>query len=214
MTMKGQYRSDEQDGDWTYFDPASGQVVRVDRYERGKQVASIDYQDGKPLARAISDRCATDDAAADAYSKQTGKQLDKEHPCIEHAAHFPGWALIGDFAYDRGCMGSAVMLDCKVVKSVEARTLLDRAGWAAARAPAREKIAMDYVREVATAWEGSLSDDPEPAKTARQADGGIAITVWIAEPAGMTPQTTRHLTEFRFSAAGALTTRVLKSETK
>jgi antitoxin component YwqK of YwqJK toxin-antitoxin module len=214
MTMKGQYRNDEQDGDWTYYDPATGKVARVDRYQGGRQVASIDYQDGKPLARAVSDRCASDDATAEAYKKQTGKELDKEHRCIEHAAHFPGWALIGDFAYDRGCMGSSVMLDCKLVKSVEARTLLDRAGWAAARAPAREKIAMDYVREVAIAWEGSMSDEPEPPKTVRESDGGITITAWIAEPAGMTPQTTRHLTEFRFAAGGALATKVLKSETK
>jgi len=214
LLMKGQYRNDDQDGDWTYYDPASGQVVRVDRYQGGHQVASIDYQDGKPLARAIEDKCASDEAAAAAYAQQGGGKLDKEHRCIEHAAHFPGWVLIGSFAYDRGCMPSATMLDCKLVKSVEARTLLERAGWAAAKAPAREKIAMNYVREVAIAWEGSMSEEPEPARTVREAAGGITITAWIAEPAGMTPQTTRHLTEFRFDARGALATKVLKSETK
>jgi antitoxin component YwqK of YwqJK toxin-antitoxin module len=214
VTMKGQYRNDAQDGDWTYYDPQSGQVVRVDRYQAGRQVASIDYQDGKPLARAIEDKCATDDDAAAAYAKQSGHQLDKEHRCIEHAAHFPGWALIGQFAYDRGCMGSAVLLDCKLVKSVEPKTLLDRAGWAAAKPPAREKIAMNYVREIAIAWAGSMSDEPEPARTVRETGGGITITAWIAEPAGMRRGVTRHLTEFRFDAGGALATRVLKSETK
>ncbi len=214
MLMKGQYRSDEQDGDWTTYDPATGQVVRVDRYQDGRQTASIDYQDGKPLARAIDDKCATDDAAAAAYGKQTGKQLEKEHRCIEHAEHFPGWALVGGFAYDRGCMPTAVMLDCKIVKSVESKTLLERAGWAAARAPAREKMAMDYVREVAIAWEGSMMDEPEPPKTVRLSDGGIAITAWIQDPVGMSPHTPRHLTEFRFAAGGVLTTKVLKSDTK
>lgn len=213
MVSKGQYRNDAQEGDWTYYDP-SGQVVRVDRYRAGSQVASIDYQDGKPLGRAIDDACASDDAVAAAYARDSGKPLDKEHRCVDHAPHFPGWALVGQFAYDRGCMPRAVLLDCKLVKGVEAKTLLARAGWAEARAPAREKIAMNYVREVAIAWEGSMSDEPEPPRTVRQADGGITITAWIADPPGMQREITPHLTEFRFAAGGALATRALKSETK
>jgi antitoxin component YwqK of YwqJK toxin-antitoxin module len=213
VLVKGQYKNDEQDGEWTYYSP-SGAVERVDRYSGGRQVATIDYQDGKPLGKPVNDACASDDGAADAYRKATGKELEKDHRCIQHAPHFPGLALIGSFAYDRGCAQVAVLLDCKLVKGVDPATLLGRAGWAAARGPAREKIAMDYLREVELTWAGSMTDDPDPAKTVLEKDGGVTITAWVAEPPGMQPETTRHLTEFRFAARGGLSSKVLKSETK
>jgi hypothetical protein len=72
---------------------------------------------------------------------------------------------------------------------------------------------MDYLREVELAWEGSMSDQPEPPRVALEKDGGVIVIAWIAEPPGMARGITRHLTEFRFAASGALATRVLRSET-
>ncbi len=216
LVSKGQYKNDEQEGDWTFYDPASGQVVRVDRYAAGKQLASIDYQDGKPLSAPLPPQgaCTSDEGAAGAFEKQSGQKLDDEHPCIHHAQHFPGLVLFGSFAYDRGCAGIGALLDCKLVKGVDAGRMLDRAGWAAAKGPRRETMAMNYLREVELAWEGGMTDEPAAPVVVQEKDGGVTITAWIAEPAGMRRETTRHLTEFRFAARGALTSRVLKSETK
>ena len=216
VVQKGQYRNDAQDGDWTFYDPASGQVVRVDRYAAGQQLATIDYQDGKPLPRPLPAQgsCTTDQGAAAAFATQSGKKVDDERPCIRRAPHFPGLVVFGAFAHDRGCAPIGALLDCKLIQSVDAARLLDRAGWAAARAPAREKIAMNYLREVHIGWEGSITDDPDPPRVVAEKDGGVTITAWVREPSGMTRETPQHLTELRFSAKGSLASKVLKSMTK
>ncbi len=163
---------------------------------------------------AAAGACTSDEGAAAAFVKQSGKQLDRDHPCIQRAQHFRGLIMFGDFAYDRGCEPIGALLDCKLTTAIDPARMLDRAGWAAARPPVRETLAMSYLREVHLAWEGSMTDDPDPAKVVQEKDGGVTITAWVAEPPGMTPETTRHLTEFRFSAKGELTSKVLKSETK
>jgi antitoxin component YwqK of YwqJK toxin-antitoxin module len=210
--QEGQYARGSQDGDWTHFDQA-GAVIRIDTYSRGTRTATIEYQDGKPLGGPIpaQGKCATDDGLAAAYQAQSGNQLDQRHRCIHRAPHFPGLVLVGGFAHDRGCIQTGALLDCKLVKKVDPAQLLARAGWKSARAPARERIAMNYLREVQLAWSGSLSEEPDPPRTVTAADGGITITAWLNEPSGMQPGVTRHLTEIRFAAGGAVTTRVIRS---
>jgi hypothetical protein len=122
--------------------------------------------------------------------------------------------MFGAFAHDRGCAPIGSLLDCKLIKAVDPARMLDRAGWAAARAASREKIALNYLREVHIGWEGSITDDPDPPRAVQEQDGGVTITAWVREPSGMTRETPQHLTEFRFSAKGGLASKVLKSVTK
>jgi antitoxin component YwqK of YwqJK toxin-antitoxin module len=211
-TVEGQYLRGNMDGDWTYYD-ATGAIERVDTYRDSDQVASVDYQDGAPLADKLPAQgdCATDQGAREAWTEATGKRLDDDGGCFERARHFGGVVIVGGFAHDRGCMTMGYLLDCEHTTDLDPARLLARAGWKKARAENREKLAMYYLREIATRWEGGLTDDPEPARFVREPDGGITVVAWVAEPSGMRCGRTVHQMEYRFSDQGALSVKNLET---
>ncbi len=210
---EGEYRASNMEGPWTYWDE-QGRIARVDTYRRSMMVESIIYQDGQPLTQPARGACRTDDEVRAAYAKATGRQLGgRDHPgCIERAVHFPGIVFVGDFAHDRGCMGQAALIDCAVAR-LDPAAVLARAGWAKARPELREKIALDYLREIAFVWDGSISDQPKPPSVTREPDGGITIDLWLTAPSGMQRGVTRHHHEYRFSASGTITSKKLETVT-
>ncbi len=211
--VEGSYAHGEMDGDWTYYDPDAGAIVRVDTYAGGTQVSSIDYQDGEPLPEPLPAQgvCVGEDGVRSAWTRQTGDRLSDEHGCLDRADHFGGLWIVGSFAYDRGCMTMGYLLDCKKVDRLDAATLLGRAGWKKAKPAAREKIALDYLHEIETHWEGSLTDDPAAPVVTREQDGGITVVAWIADPSGMRCGRTIHRMEYRFSDQGAVAAKQLES---
>lgn len=196
----GQFSNDKESGRWSFHGP-DGAITRVDTYLDGEVVASITYQDGKPLGQAPADQaCATAEGLARAFQASTGEPLDDGGAhCVRRAVHFPGVVAIGLFGHDRGCTGAGVMVDCQYQKEVDGARILARVGWKRARPVTREQLARDYVAEVGLVW--NMSDDPSPA--ARLANGDIVVTGSV-RVVGM-HETASHSPEFRFTPEGVVT---------
>lgn len=172
-------------------------IERVDTYADGAVVASVTYQDGKPLGKPAADgKCRTPAGLAAAFKAGTGEALDDggDH-CVRRAVHFPGVVAIGVFASDRGCGPNGVIVDCVYREQIDGAAIIARAGWKRANPAARERIARDYVAEVGLVW--NASDEPT---LARAASGDLLVTgsVTIVGMSG----SRSHSQTFRFTPAG------------
>jgi hypothetical protein len=144
-----------------------------------------------------------------------GSGLAREHACVTRMGLFPGVIMLGEFAYDRGCMSPQWVVDCKLVDpGPSAAELLARAGWARATPEQRIEIAEEYVREFGLAWSGSISWTPDEPKWTSLADGGVEGVLWVAEPAGMRPGREIAKNRYKFAADGTLTSELLEQRTE
>lgn len=115
--------------------------------------------------------------------------------------HFPGVIAIGNFANDRGCASGGVIVDCEYQAQVDGGQILARAGWKRANPAMREQIARHYVAEVGLVW--NMRDEPSEATRAANGDILVRGTVTIVGMRGSSSDST----EFRFTPAGAVTSR-------
>ncbi len=177
--------------------------------------ASKAPDDGAAPARAVSDaapattECDTDDGLAHWVAGQRGTAVGKLD-CVQRAADFPGVILVGSFANDRGCMPDLVILDCKRRDGpLPASLILNRAGWGGADADRRETLALRYLRQVATVFDGTIADTPDPPKTETNADGQVTVEVWIDRPAGMRAGRVADRVRYSFRSDGRVTSETI-----
>jgi len=196
----GQFNNDRESGRWSYHGP-DGAITRVDTYSDGEVIASITYQDGKPLGQPPADQaCSTAEGLARAYQASTGEPLDDGGAhCVRRSVHFPGVVAIGHFGHDHGCSGAGVIVDCQYHKEADGAQIVARAGWKQARPVTREQIARNYVAEVGLVW--NMVDDPSEA--ARLANGDIVVTGSV-RVVGMRGNSS-YAPEFRFTPEGVVT---------
>lgn len=199
---RGHLANDKETGAWTFYGPG-GAITRVDTYADGDVVASVTYQDGKPLGKPAADAaCTTPEGVARVYQASTGAPLkDGDDHCVRRAVHFPGVIAIGNFANDRGCASGGVIVDCKYQAQVDGGQILARAGWKRANPAMREQIARHYVAEVGLVW--NMRDEPSEATRAANGDILVRGSVTIVGMRG----SSSYSTEFRFTPAGAVTSR-------
>ncbi|HVI04383.1 MAG TPA: hypothetical protein VM869_37105, partial [Enhygromyxa sp.] len=140
-----------------------------------------------------------------------GRGLPDERACVTRVPLFPGVIMLGEFAYDRGCMGADFVIDCKLVSAAPSSAdLLARAGWANANDEHRIELAQEYVREFALANDGNVTNDPDDPQWKALDDGGVEGVVWVAEPAGMRRGVDKDKIRFTFAADGSLKREVLQ----
>jgi antitoxin component YwqK of YwqJK toxin-antitoxin module len=213
LRSKGAYLLGGQVGDWSAFDDKGAQTLLTRREATGcTTIAEILYQDGAPLATVTTTACDTKESLERAAF---GDKKAKDHVCLERMRHFPGVAVAGGFAYDRGCAQTTWLLDCKPQAAApDSKTVLARAGWAKAKGPARQILALAYVDEVVLRWSGSITDSPDKRSSVARADGGVVVTAWTSPPSGMRPTRTITLMEWTFTPDGAVTSRSLKTSSR
>ena len=144
---------------------------------------------------------STDEAVARAFEAETGQALD-DTGCVKRPASFSGIVVVGDFAYDYGCMQVGVFVDGEWVArpdTVTQRGLVAH-GWATMDSDEREATAASWVEEVVyalgptvverstKAFELEHTPTFEPVETTTDADGTTVVTLWLREPPGMIPE--------------------------
>ena len=153
--------------------------------------------------------CDTDDGLAQWVAGQRDASVEKLD-CVHRAADFPGVILVGSFADDRGCMPDLVIIDCaRHDGPPPASLILNRAGWGRADADRRERLALSYLRQVATVFHGRVADTPAPPKTETNADGQVTVEVWIDRPAGFREGRVADRLRYTFRSDGRVTSETI-----
>ncbi|MEK6336174.1 MAG: hypothetical protein AABM67_14695 [Acidobacteriota bacterium] len=144
-----------------------------------------------------------------------GRKLDnRSSNCVRFEKALTGIAVVGDFAYDRGCRFAGVFVDKHYFGKDSpgmSQAALNSLGWKTAGQEQREQMAESWVENGLLAFFNVLSETNgdftdhafHPPKAASQRDETI-VTLWIRQPAGRTRGRTYLLREFRFSADGGL----------
>jgi hypothetical protein len=184
------------------------QSIWVDGTERSRQL----FRDGKPLAQLPTPTACDDDTGLSNYlTSARGRGLPDKHGCVTRMPLFPGVVMVGDFAYDRGCMGAEWVVDCKLVSpGPTSAKLLARAGWAHASGEQRIELASEWLGEFGLGYSGSISSDPDKPVWTLQPDQGIEAVLWVAEPSGMRPGREMDKIRFHFAPNGSLERQVLE----
>jgi antitoxin component YwqK of YwqJK toxin-antitoxin module len=208
--FEGQWKVGEQHGEFTRF--VAEQIVERSIWLEGHEVARQLYRDGAPLAALPPPTdCDTDAGLSTYLASARGRGLPDERACVTRIPLFPGVIMLGDFAYDRGCMGADFVVDCKLVDPPPtAAELLARAGWAKATGEQRIEIAKEYVREFALGNNGNVTADPDKPQWTVSSDGGVEGVVWVAKPAGMRRGVDKDQIRYTFGVDGALKREVLQ----
>lgn len=204
----GAHRAGEMDGRWSYF-LDSGEIDRVDVYRAGELIRTHYYQGGTMLGtEPAPTACDTEAGVAAAMG---AKGSDREQ-CVERARAFPGVVLIGSFAHDRGCMPVTALIDCvRRDGPLAAPEILARVGWTQADPAHRGAIALRYLQQVATVFGNRLASNPDEPVVTPQPDGSVTIVAWADHPSGMRPGRRASKMEYRFTAAGELSSKVIGS---
>ncbi|MFV8751642.1 toxin-antitoxin system YwqK family antitoxin [Nannocystaceae bacterium ST9] len=185
----------------------AGQIVERSIHVEGDEHSRQLYREGEPLAPLPAPTaCDEDSGLSTMLLTARGRGLPDEHACVDRSPLFPGVIRVGDFAYDRGCMSEALVVDCQLRDPKPgAPELLGRAGWARATPEQRIVIAQEYLDELEIGDSGSISSTPDEPVWTSLADGGVEAVVWVAEPAGMRRGRELDKLRFRFASDGALT---------
>lgn len=209
-TAESQYEFGQQHGAATRWH--AGQIIERSIHVEGNERSRQLYRDGEPLAPLPAlTPCETDPGLSAMLQTARGSGLPREHACVTRMALFPGVVMLGDFAYDRGCMGTQWVVDCKLVEpGPSAAELLARVGWLRATPEQRIEIAKEYVREFGLAYSGSISSTPDEPVWTNLPDGGVEGVVWVAEPSGMRRGRELNKLRYGFAADGALTRTTLE----
>jgi len=212
LLFEGQWKLGKQHGEHTRF--LAGQSVERSIWLEGNEISRQLHRDGKPLAPLPpATDCDTDAGLSTYLASARGRGLPDERACVTRIPLFPGVIMLGDFAYDRGCMGADFVVDCKLAAPAPTSAeLLARAGWAKATGEQRIEIATEYLREFALGNEGSISHQPTAPQWKVLDGGGIEGLMWVAEPAGMRRGVERDEVRFTFAADGTLTRAVLQHQ--
>jgi antitoxin component YwqK of YwqJK toxin-antitoxin module len=213
-TSEAPYVLGQQHGPATRWQ--AGQIVERSIHIEGSEHSRQLYRDGQPLAPLPAPTaCDADPGLSAMLQEARGSGLSREHACVTRVSLFPGVILLGDFAYDRGCMGTQWVVDCKLVEpGPSVAELLARAGWSRATPEQRIEIAKEYVRELGLAYSGSISSTPDEPTWTKLEDGGVEGVLWIAAPSGMRPGRDIHRARFSFAADGTLTRSTLEQRSE
>jgi len=198
-----QFRDGTSVGTWTWWDER-GQVSRIVVYDDGETIVDLPHRNGKPLA-VLPGRTRCDTKAG--LEKVAGRQ------CVDRVPRVPGLVMIGSFADDRGCMLEGYLWDCARRNGApRPRDVLRRAGWAIATGKDKEDLALEYLREVYFAYEGSVSSQPDRPKVVVAADGSAVVTLWLQEPSDMDDSSSRDLLEIRIARNGTVRQKKLRTQ--
>ena len=158
-------------------------------------------------------------AARDAIA---GRRLDdRSRNCVHLDKGLIGIAVVGSFAYDRGCRLSGVFIKTRYFESDDpglSQAVLAALGWKAANQKLREQLAQVWVQKGLLAFLTVVSDTNQDfanhafqsPQTASQPNGEVVVTLWIRLPAGRSRGRSYQKREFRFSADGALSNAVTR----
>jgi antitoxin component YwqK of YwqJK toxin-antitoxin module len=210
---EGQWKQGQQHGRFTRW--KDGQIIEqsiwIDGTERSRQLF-LSSPPNEPLAELPAPTACDDDTGLSNYLVSArGRGLPDEHGCVSRMPLFPGVVMVGDFAYDRGCMGAEWVVDCKLASPAPtAADLLARAGWARASAEQRITIASEYLRDFGLGNNGSISSDPTKPEWTVRPDQGLEGVMWVAAPSGMRRGSEKDKIRFTFAPDGSLQREVLE----
>lgn len=151
-----------------------------------------------------------------------GKKLDdRSRNCVRLDKELIGIAVVGSFAYDRGCRLSGVFVNTHYFENDDSglsQAALEALGWKAANQKQREQLAQVWVEKGLLAFLTVLSEtNPDFANRtfqsphrASQPNGEIFVTLWIRMPAGRSRGRSYEQRVFRISADGALSSAVTR----
>lgn len=210
--FEGQWKNGQQHGAHTRF--VAGRIAEQSIWVEGRELSRRLYRDGEPLASLPPATDCDDDPGLSKYLESArGRGLPKDHACVARIPLFPGVVMVGDFAYDRGCMGADFVIDCKLVDPApKPSDLLARVGWAKATGAQRIEIAKEYVRELALGNEGSITSQPTEPQWKVLDGGGVEGVMWVVEPSGMRRGVDQDEIRFTFAADGTLKREVLQHQ--
>lgn len=209
---EGQWKQGRQHGRFTRW--KDGQMVEqsiwIDGSERSRQL--FRQAPNEPLAPLPAPTSCDDDTGLSNYLVSArGRGLPDKQGCITRVPLFPGVVMVGDFAYDRGCMGEEWVVDCKLASPAPTSAdLLARAGWANASGEQRIEIASEYLREFGLGNNGSISWDPTKPEWTVLPDQGVEGVMWVAAPSGMRRGREMDKLRFTFAPDGSLQREVLE----
>lgn len=207
---EGQWKLGRQHGRFTRW--KDGQILEQSIWIEGTERSRQLFWKDAPLAELPAATACDDDTGLSNYlASARGRGLPREHACVTRMPLFPGVVMVGDFAYDRGCMGSEWVIDCKLASPPPtAADLLGRAGWAHATAEQRIEIASEYLREFGLGNDGSISSSPDKPEWTVRPDQGVEGVMWVAAPAGMRAGSEMDKIRFSFASDGSLQREVLE----
>jgi hypothetical protein len=145
-----------------------------------------------------------------------GKKLDdRSRNCVRLDKELIGIAVVGSFAYDRGCRLSGVFVKTRYFENDDSglsQAALAALGWKAANQKQREQLAQVWVEKGLLAFLTVLSETNQDfagrtfqsPHSSSQPNGEILVTLWIRMPAGRSRGRSYERREFRISAGGAL----------
>ncbi len=140
--------------------------------------------------------------------------LDARDVCINTDDDFPGVAIVGLFAHDRGCMLDLVYVDGDWLSDeAAAAPVLASRGWDDADAATRAALVLEWIDfgpygfvTVRSSGGEDFEVDGAPAfvpPTAEvQPNGDVVATFWYQEEAGMLPETNYRLIRMTFNDDG------------
>ena len=98
---------------------------------------------GLVVAQAVDVQDESD--VLNAFSRHVDGDVDPDDICIVTDEQFPDMALVGWFAYDRGCAGDVILVDGDWLDpSAASQTALDKVGWAEADENRRAALALAW----------------------------------------------------------------------
>lgn len=197
----GTMKDGDRAGAWRVYD-ARGQLLEVLAYSAGELVYGAVVQDGAPLVPHTATGC-DDDAE---LARIAGKHTAGPGGCMDRYGFFPGVARVGEYAPDAGCLGNVWVVDCAVVAQAPApKDVIARSGWARAKGPARERIAMRYLEEAG----GGVLDPGTRAIAAP--DGAVVVEGWrTVTHESIAPTETRDHLRWTFTPDGDVSARPVR----
>ena len=106
-----------------------------------------------------------------------------------------------------------MLVDCQERTTANTAELLGRVGWKQADLESRKLMALRYVKEIDTAYGGTISRDIEDPKVT-DSKGTVVVELWVREPSGMRRETRYSKWRYEFSVKGSLSKTRIDSETR
>jgi hypothetical protein len=141
---------------------------------------------------------STDEGVSAALERANGRGLGERHQCLERLDSVDV-IVVGDFAYDRGCMLLGAFINGSWLEAEQlASKALRRLGWSKLGSPQREELGRVFTEEVLFYGDGrfmnnaheafSLTDTPSFEEPKVWSEGTqVRLRAWLHEPSGMTP---------------------------
>lgn len=146
---------------------------------------------------------------------------DRSRNCVRLDKDLMGIAVVGSFAYDRGCRFSGIFVKTQYLGNDDSglsQAALAALGWKTANQKQREQLAQVWVQkgllafhEVVTETKPDFANHSFQApQAASQPDGKTVVTLWIRMPVGRSRGRSYQLREFKFTPDGALSSAVTR----